>query len=340
MIDLMDVKNLDSEKMYKIYDVWPKSAEESFNFKHKKIEIENIKHIVFAGMGGSGTIGDVFSSILSKTNIHVTIVKGYVLPKTVTKETLVVTTSVSGNTVEPLTILEEAVKKKCKIIAFSSGGKMENFCKKRHLEHRKFKQNHSPRASFTVFLYGMLNVLSPIMPISDDDIKESLIEIKKLGKMINSKNINEKNPAVQLSNWINGVPIIYYPSGLQAAAIRFKNSLQENAKIHAVVEEVIETCHNGIVSWEQDNDFQPILLQGEDDYIKTKERWVVLKNYFKENGNEYWENFTVKGNILSKIITLIYLYDYCSIYLAVKNRVNPTPVKSIDYIKNNLENNF
>ena len=118
--------------MSNVYDNWSNIARESYNSDLELVNFKDIDHIVFAGMGGSGAIGDVFSSILSKTNIHVTIVKGYVLPKTVTKETLVVTTSVSGDTVESLTILEEAVKKKCKIIAFSSGGKMENFCKKKH----------------------------------------------------------------------------------------------------------------------------------------------------------------------------------------------------------------
>ena len=34
-------------------------------------------------MGGSGAIGDIFASILSKTKIHVSIVKGYLIPKTV-----------------------------------------------------------------------------------------------------------------------------------------------------------------------------------------------------------------------------------------------------------------
>jgi glucose/mannose-6-phosphate isomerase len=33
--------------------------------------------------------------------------------------------------------------------------------------------------------------------------------------------------------------------GLQATAIRFKNSLQENTKTHAIVEDVIESSHNG-----------------------------------------------------------------------------------------------
>ena len=63
-------------------------------------------------MGGSGAIGDTFASILSKTKIHVTIVKGYVLPNTTDTKSLVITTSISGNTVETLTILEEAKKKR------------------------------------------------------------------------------------------------------------------------------------------------------------------------------------------------------------------------------------
>ena len=45
-------------------------------------------------MGGSGTISDMLSSVLSKTEIHCTIVKGYVLPKTVDKNTLVVSSSI------------------------------------------------------------------------------------------------------------------------------------------------------------------------------------------------------------------------------------------------------
>ncbi len=83
-------------------------------------------------MGGSGAIGSIFASILSKTNIHASIVKGYILPKTVDSETLVVT-SVSGNTDETLTILNAASKQNCKIISLSSGGKMKEFCvKKQH----------------------------------------------------------------------------------------------------------------------------------------------------------------------------------------------------------------
>ena len=130
--------------------------------------------------------------------------------------------------------------------------------------------------------------------------------------------------------------MIYYPWGLQAAAIRFKNSLQENAKIHAMAEDVIEACHNGIVSWEKSSNVKPVLIQGEDDFIKTKERWRILKEYLETNEIDYREITSVKGSILSKLINLIYLLDYSSIYLAIKSGVDPSPLRSIDYVKERL----
>ena len=56
--------------MYAVYDMWPTIAKESFESKQKILEFDKFEHIVFAGMGGSGAIGDVFASILSKTKIH------------------------------------------------------------------------------------------------------------------------------------------------------------------------------------------------------------------------------------------------------------------------------
>jgi len=336
MINFEILKKYDSQKMFEVYDQWPTISLESYEFDYNPVEYTGMDHIVFAGMGGSGALGDIFSSILSKSNIHVNVVKGYLLPKTVTKNSLVITTSVSGNSIEALTILDEARKRNCKVIAFSSGGRMEEYCKKNNLEYRKIPQIHSPRASFTKFLYSMLNVLKPVIPIEDNEIRESILLITELNKKINSNNLNEENPALSLANWITGIPMIYYPFGLQSSAIRFKNSLQENVKIHASIEDVIEACHNGIVAWEKQSNFQPILLQGKDDYIKTKERWKILKEYFHSNDIEYWENHSINGNILSKLIHMIYLYDYTSIYLAVKNNVDPSPVKSIDFIKKQI----
>ena len=119
-------------------------------------------------------------------------------------------------------------------------------------------------------------------------------------------------------------------------AIRFKNSLQENAKMHVITEDVIEVCHNGIMSWEKPSDAKPILIQGVDDYEKTKERCKILNEYFKSNSIECQKISSVHGSILTKLINLIYFLDYVSIYKAIINKVDPTPVKSIDYLKSKI----
>ena len=335
-MDIATLEKYDTEKMYKIYDKWPEIARQSFESEQKIVDFKNIDHIVFVGMGGSGGIGDLFSSILSKTNIHVSLVKGYLLPNTVDKNTLVVVTSVSGNTDETLTVLKSTKKIDCNVIAFSSGGKIEQFCEESQIIFRKIPLFHSPRASLINFTYTILKILNSILPIEKKDIMESLDELEIVKKKIDSNNLSDSNPAINLAQWISGIPTIYYPHGLQSAAIRFKSSLQENSKTHVIVEDIIETCHNGIVSWERPSIVQPILLQGHDDYVKTKERFKIIKEFFIENNIDYKEINSISGNILTKTICLIYILDYVSIYRAVLLKIDPTPVRSIDYIKKKL----
>ena len=128
---------IDRQGMYKIYDNWAQIAQNTYESNLEPVDFKNIDHVVFCGMGGSGAIGDLFASILSGTNIHTTVVKGYVIPKTIDENTLVVFTSVSGNTVETLSALESANKINCKIIGFSSGGMLETFCIKNNIEYKK-----------------------------------------------------------------------------------------------------------------------------------------------------------------------------------------------------------
>ena len=45
---------------------------------------------------------------------------------------------------------------------------------------------------------------------------------------------------------------------------------------------------------------------------------------------------SIDGNILSKIINLNYLLDYSSIYTAILDKIDPSPVSSIDYFKSRL----
>ena len=105
-----------------------------------------------------------------------------------------------------------------------------------------------------------------------------------------------------------------------------------------IKEDVIEACHNGIVAWEKKSIVKPILLEGMDDNIKTKERYGIIKQFFQENKIEYYEIRSNKGGILSKLIYLIYLLDYATIYYSILTKTDPSPVKPIDYLKEKVKN--
>ena len=334
---ISDIQRYDSKKMCTTYEKWPEIAEENYFSRNlQKIQFKNIDHIVFAGMGGSGTIGDVISSILSKNDIHVNVVKGYLLPKTVDRNTLIVTTSVSGNSKEALTILQNCKKSNGKFLALSSGGKMKKYSIKNKIPYYEIPEIHSPRASFTCYLYSILNILEDVIPVKKQDVKESISLLKKTRKTISSTNLTNSNQALSLAKWISDFPMIYYPWGLHSAAIRFKNSLQENAKMHAFAEDIIESSHNGIVAWKRRSKIKPILIVGKDDYIKTKERWLVIKEFFELNKIQYKEICSARGSILTKLVNLIYFLDYTSIYLAILSKTDPTPVKPIEFIKSRI----
>ena len=335
-MNLEDLERIDSRNMFRVYDIWPEIAKKSYEQEFSKPEFKDIDHVVFSGMGGSGTIGDVFSSILSKNDIHTSVVKGYLLPKTVDKNTLVVVISVSGNTQESLTVLKNSKNSQAKFIAFSSGGMIKEYALKNKINYQEIKMEHSPRASFPKYIFSILNTLESIIPVKKSEVVDAISKMEVMSQRISSNNLNENNIALNIAEWITGTPVIYYPWGLQSAAIRFKNSLQENSSLHVITEDVIEACHNGIVSWERNSNMQPILIQGHDDYFKTKERWEILKEFFNSKQIEYKEIHSMNGSIISKIINLIYLLDYTSIYNSVISKIDPSPVSAIDFVKERL----
>jgi len=201
-LENFDLEKYDSQKMYETYDLWPEIARNAYESKFEKVDIKNIDHVVFVGNGGSGSIGDAIGAILSKEDMHVTIVKGYLLPKTVDSNTLVIATSVSGNTMEVLSVLKSLKNTSTKIISFSSGGLMEKYCNNNNIRFQKISKIHSPRASFTSFLYSILNILEPILPIQHNDINESISVLEKTKKNIFSGNLDKENKALELSKFI------------------------------------------------------------------------------------------------------------------------------------------
>jgi glucose/mannose-6-phosphate isomerase len=71
LIDKTSLEKFDSQGIHKVYDMWPEIAKKSYFSNLSQMEYKKWDHIVFAGMEGSGAIGDIFSAILSKTSTYV-----------------------------------------------------------------------------------------------------------------------------------------------------------------------------------------------------------------------------------------------------------------------------
>ena len=336
MIDAAAVETIDTHGMARAYSRWPAMAREAYASVTERSGGPLPHHVVLAGMGGSGAISDLFESVLSGDDIHVDVVKGYHLPRTAGPGTLVVATSISGNTAETMHVLRLAVEAGCRTVSFSDGGLLGDYCSRRGLEHTRVRMEHSPRASLPAFLYTMLASLGDELPIRDADVGESMSVLAEIAPSISQPELAAQNASLSLAEWLPDIPLVYYPWGLRAAAIRFKNSLQENAKTHAMAEDVMEACHNGIVAWMRDSRVRPILIRGGDDHEKTKERWDILEDFFMQHGISHRVVTAPGKSILARLVGLMYMLDYASIYRAVMLGVDPTPVGPIEYVKGRL----
>ena len=186
-------------------------------------------------------------------SIRVTVIKGYVLPKNIDKNTLVVITSMSGDTEEALTALQSSLQYNCMKIAFSAGGLIEKFANNNKIEHRSLIMYLNPRSSLPSAVYTILNVLGDTLSIDKNDVYDSIRALEDYSKKICSDNLTDTNPSLKLAMHLSEICLIYYPHGLQTVATRFKNSIHENMKKHASIENIIDlSCHNQIMAWDDD----------------------------------------------------------------------------------------
>ena len=94
----------------------------------------NVKcnRIILYGMGGSAISNDVVSDYcMERSNIPITVIKGSALPAWADGNTLVITSSYSGNTLETLEAYGNAKKRRCKVICHQYCG-----CKWQCLLHK------------------------------------------------------------------------------------------------------------------------------------------------------------------------------------------------------------
>ena len=350
--NLARISELDSQGMFQMVYNWAELVEDLLQHSFEVPEqttvsqytisyTEPVSQIVICGMGGSAVSGDYLRTYLEKVlNLPIIIQRNYNIPAFVSKNTLLILISYSGNTEETISCLIAAVKKSAKIVGIGSGGNLADFCKKHNLPFFPIPSGFQPRASFPLLFFPLLKILDTmnLIPYDQSAIDETISIFRQMRQEFHIERPTTDNQAKQIAQKLHRrIPVIWSPFG--CIANRMKCQLNENSKILAMAEELPELNHNHIVgleSWTEDNPFIVIAFRFQAEHPNVKLRFEITKEIVGKKV-EFVEIAARGRNLLSQLFSATYFGDYISMYLAILNNQDPNTVDSIVYLKQQLE---
>ena len=323
-----------------------------------------VDKIVICGMGGSAIGGDLLRSLASELDRPLVFVnRSYDLPAFVDTKTLVIASSYSGNTEETLSAFTQALNTDCKKLAITTGGKLEKLAEENGVPVFTIDYVSQPRSALGYSFIPLLALLYRLGFLEDKsaDFTLSLRAKRKnltartlpalvegmaqtleglLDKLAEDVPIS-LNPAKQLATKLFGKLVVTYGAGvLSPVAQRWKSQFNENSKAWAFYEAFSELNHNAVVGYEfpqgMAGKVYVVLLQCPSLHPRILARYKITCEILGKAGVEHGIIDSQGEDDLTQMVSLVFLGDWVSYYLAVLYQTDPTPVKMIDYLKQRL----
>ena len=303
-----------------------------------------ITRVVVAGMGGSALAALVVKSWLkNRLTVPFEIVRTYSLPHYVDNQTLVIASSYSGNTEETVQCLEEAFARGAQVAIIAAGGVLIDHAQSNDVAHVQLPGELQPRMA-VIYNLRALAALLVHFGITDSSIPE---EISRTADWLQSETEQwvsstptDKNYAKQLALMAVGkTPVFYSGSVMAPVAYKWKISWNENAKNVAFWNELPEFNHNEFIGWTSHPIEKPFAIF---DLVSNLEHPQILKRF--EVSDRLLSGQRPKANtvqlagdtIIAQMLWGSILADFVSIYVAILNGVDPTPVPLIEKLKREL----
>lgn len=303
-----------------------------------------IDKVVILGMGGSAIGSNLVRSLVSSTGKPIIFIHSdYDLPAFVDDRTLVIASSYSGNTEETLSAFSQALKTSCKKLAVTTGGKLKALAEDAKVPVLTIDHISQPRAALGYSFMPLIAFLHKLGFLEDKSAEvEAMIRNLEtlLGELKETAPISS-NQAKQLAAKLHGKIIVIYGAGiLSEVARRWKTQINENGKAWAFHEAFPELNHNAVVGYQFPSELASkiyvVLLRCPSLHPRTLIRYQVTSELLEQNGISHQIIDSKGEDELSQMMSLIFLGDWVSYYLAILNEIDPTPVKAIDYLKKRL----
>lgn len=304
---------------------------------------EGITNIIYAGMGGSGLAGLLLQNWLdTRLKVPFAIVRDYDLPGYISKSTLAIISSYSGNTEEALAALSQAERMGCRIVIMSAGGKLLEIAKGKKYITLKLPQVSQPRLSVFAGLKALACLVADLDLCEGVDLERELIEAGNFlntAKSALSLDDSHQNLARELALSLRGKPVLIYAGPkLAAAGYKWKIDINENAKQLAFWNTYPELNHNEMQGWllPDKKDLACVQLESSLDNERVQKRQLVTRQVLAAHG---FAPQRVKAEGRTHVEQLLYtvlLGDYVSAYLGILNGIDPTPVELVEKFKDEL----
>jgi glucose/mannose-6-phosphate isomerase len=309
----------------------------------EKVRGNSFERVVVCGMGGSAIGGDLARSFLGdRARLPIHSCRDYHLPANLARGALVVTSSYSGNTGETLAAYDAARTHGATVIAITSGGEMAARCARDGVPACTIPGGMPPRAAIGYSLLPMLHVLraAGVASFDDREYREALDVARERCEALHPR--MHGNAAIELANDLHRRTAFIYaaPGLLEGVARRWACQINENAKTLAHFAFFPELNHNEIVGWEVGEHVMAngviLSLEDREDHAMTRRHADVGLSLMGPYASRVERLETPGGGRLARMLAMMLLGDFASVYLAYLNDVDPTPVKKIDALKKEL----
>ena len=203
-----------------------------------------------------------------------------------------------------------------------------------------------PRAALPYLFVPLLVCLEKIGLVNgaSEELRDALRLIQKVSKDNSPQKPAEDNFSKTLAiNIGQTVPAVYGFGIYRSVAMRFKQQFNENAKSAAKWEFFPELDHNEIVGWEgrgeQCKYFSVIFIRDSEEPVEIESRIETTKQIMERRGLIMFDLEVQGKSTLAKMLSTILIGDFTSVYLAVLRGADPTPVKTINILKDTLAQN-
>ncbi len=303
----------------------------------------NLDGVVIGGMGGSAIGGDLLRTLAEReASVPVQVVRGYDLPGWVSERTLVVASSYSGGTEETRSLYDQAVRRGARIVAVTAGGAVLERARAEGHPHLVIPGGLQPRAALGYSLGALLRLgrAAGLLALSDAEAEAAVAEARE---RVETYRHAGSNPARDLAAaFRDRIVLVYSGTGLlEAVNLRWRTQLHENAKAPAFGNLFPELDHNEIMGFEAAaSDLAARLvvaaLRDRDDHPQVRRRIEATREIVAPQVGGWYEVEAEGTGRLSRMLSLIQLGDWVSFWLAVERGVDPTPVGSIQRLKEEL----